>query len=261
MKRDEDGSSSTLNALISSDAVAALCCPLIQDPSPGVRSNSLEALATLVSRAPILADALVLSGAIHTVIPCLSDDLPPVQLAANLVLQSIGKSSSSNARSIVEMGAPGPLLQQLDSGSQEIMEAAVRTINALVLSDHDLAEVLCPKSTLVIMVQLLQLPGSSLGLQKSILSTLSAVCAFGPGPATTAAQVGGQGAITSGILRLLSSLFQFCISARFSKCSYLWCRGLRACLALYLYLLHRAVYGNSLRCRAYGSFARAYYKY
>jgi hypothetical protein len=112
-----------------------------------------------------------------------------VQLAASSVLQAIGKSSSSNARSIVDMGAADLLLLQLDSGCQEIMEAAVRTINVLVLSDHDLAAVLCPNSTLSIMVGLLQLPSSSPGLQKSILSSISAVCAFGATQATAAAQV------------------------------------------------------------------------
>lgn len=187
----------TLQALISSEVLASLCCPLIQDAAPGIRTTALIALSQLLTHHSALADAVVQSGSLGPVVTALSDPDPPVQAAAVKVLAAIAGACTSkdaqleNLHAMLSMGVADALSQHLNSSSLSVLEAAVSTIRAMIGGDPSLASSFCTDTTLQQLVVLLRAPSSSSATCRGILGTLSAFCSLGPEQALAAAQVGG----------------------------------------------------------------------
>jgi len=94
----------TLEALVGEDVLAVLCCPLIQDASPGVQCSSLKSLASLCASEPVLAGAVLDSGALESLVISLQHDNAPVQAAADAVLQALARAGPGCAARIVGSG-------------------------------------------------------------------------------------------------------------------------------------------------------------
>lgn len=136
-----DGSSAlmTLEALMKNDVMAVLCCPLAQDPVPGmctggsegmqgragarvrvrppsppltlpraatgIQSLSLQCLAKLSAADPMLSQVVVSCGILDSVLASMGHDNAPVQASASDVLAAVSGSGVDFARRVLKAGA------------------------------------------------------------------------------------------------------------------------------------------------------------
>lgn len=63
------------------DIMAVLCCPLAQDPVPGVQSLALSCLGKLAAADPLLSQVVVSCGILDSVVMSMSHDSAPVQVS------------------------------------------------------------------------------------------------------------------------------------------------------------------------------------
>ncbi|KAI8470528.1 MAG: hypothetical protein J3K34DRAFT_509507 [Monoraphidium minutum] len=210
----DDASHVTLEALVQGDVAAALCCPLIQDPSPGVRTASLRALAKLSAAAPPLAEAFLLSGVVDAVARGLAPEVGAgVQAAANAAVQALAQSGVPGAaRAIIEAGAGSHLRRQIQRGaSPGAREAAVRSVEALIVADASLVPRLVGGDALAHFVELLWITGGG-GIGGGGVGSGSASHGGGaPGSVCSGGSSGSQGGAVGRLRRaLLSCLTNLC---------------------------------------------------
>lgn len=86
------------------DVMAVLCCPLAQDPVPGVQSLSLACLAKLSAADPLLSQVVVSCGVLDSVILSMSHESAPVQAAADGVLSAVAGSTKDFAHRVMTAG-------------------------------------------------------------------------------------------------------------------------------------------------------------
>lgn len=167
----KDDDNIALQAMLKSDVLAVLCCPLTADPSSGVQSLALGCLAKLASSDPLVAQVVVSCGVLDSVVQSLSHESSPVQAASDRVLSAVAKSSTEYAERVMSAGALNPLLAQLKSASSpsEVKERAVKTLDSLIQSSTDHALVICNEELLSTLVALLLKADSPSSLVKSIV--------------------------------------------------------------------------------------------
>lgn len=181
-----------LEALIKRDAMAVLCCPLAQDPVPGIQASALQSLAKLAGCDPLLSQAVVSCGILDSVVISMSHDSAPVQAGANMVMASVAGSTVDFARRVLEAGAMPGILRQLQTGTAPVKESAVRNLNSLIGSHADHAALIADDSVLSILVALLNAQDSPHSLCKAVVHTLATSAAYG---ADLAAAVIAAGAL------------------------------------------------------------------
>ncbi|GAX72596.1 hypothetical protein CEUSTIGMA_g52.t1 [Chlamydomonas eustigma] len=171
-----------MEALMKNDVMAVLCCPLAQDPIPGIQSLSLSCLGKLSAADPLLSQVVVSCGVLDSVVTSLSHESPPVQTAADSVLSSVARNSSEFAHRIMTSGALPALLYQLHSSSTppSVKEGAVRALDSLIRSSVEHANVICNGELLSTLVALMLNPGSPHTLCKAIVGALGNIAACSP---------------------------------------------------------------------------------
>ncbi|MEW5299415.1 MAG: hypothetical protein WDW36_002433 [Sanguina aurantia] len=173
-----DANNVTLVALMTSDVMAVLCCPLAQDPVPGIQALALSSLSKLSACDPLLSQTVASCGILQGVILSMSHENAPVQAAANMVLASVAHSSPDFAQKVLEAGILPGLVTQLQTGTVAVKEAAVRTLNSLVCSSREKAGLICDDFILSILVALLQSSDSPPSLVKAAVRTLGDTASY-----------------------------------------------------------------------------------
>jgi hypothetical protein len=100
----KDPGNVTLEALMKNDVMAVICCPLAQDPVPGVQSMALSCLAKLSAADPLLSQVVVSCGVLDSVVLSVSHESPPVQAAADAVLSAVARSTNGFAHRVMTAG-------------------------------------------------------------------------------------------------------------------------------------------------------------
>ncbi|KXZ52706.1 hypothetical protein GPECTOR_8g101 [Gonium pectorale] len=175
-----DSQNVMLEALMKKDVLATLCCPLAQDPVPGIQALALQSLSRLAGCDPLLSQAVVSCGVLDSVILSMSHESAPVQAGANMVLAAVAGSSVDFARRVLEAGAVPGILVQLRSGTAAVKEAAVKNLNSLIGSHRDHAGLLADESLLALLVALLSDTASPHSLCRAVVHTLATVARYGP---------------------------------------------------------------------------------
>lgn len=166
-----------LEALLKQDALAVLCCPLAQDPQPGVQAASLECLAKLAASDKLLSEAVVSCGILDSILISLSHEAPVVKAAANSVLTSVARASPDFAGRLLSANVVSSLTQQLQGSNDAVREAAVKTISALVQSSEEHANAVFGHGVADLLVTLLAAQDTTPGLVKAITQTFAGAAA------------------------------------------------------------------------------------
>ncbi|GLC43091.1 hypothetical protein PLESTB_000864100 [Pleodorina starrii] len=175
-----DSQNVMLEALMKNDVLAVLCCPLAQDPVPGIQALALQNVSKLAACDPLLSQAVVSCGVLDSVVLSMSHENAPVQSGANMVLASVAGSSVDFARRVLEAGAMPGILTQLRTGTAAVKESAVRNLNSLIGSHRDHAGLIADEALLSLLVALLLAQDSPHSLSKAVVHTLATTAHYGP---------------------------------------------------------------------------------
>ncbi|KAG2453568.1 hypothetical protein HYH02_001787 [Chlamydomonas schloesseri] len=167
-----------LEALMKKDVLATLCCPLAQDPVPGIQASALQSLSKLAGCDPLLSQAVVSCGVLDSVVLSMSHESSPVQAGANMVLAAVAGSSVDFARRVLEAGAMPGILTQLRVGTPAVKEAAVKNLNSLIGSHADHARLIADEALLNTLVAMLSAPDSPHSLCKAVVHTLATTARY-----------------------------------------------------------------------------------
>mmetsp|Transcript_12311 Transcript_12311/g.26576 ORF Transcript_12311/g.26576 Transcript_12311/m.26576 type:complete len:521 (-) Transcript_12311:277-1839(-) len=173
----KDPTKVTLEALMKNDVMAVLCCPLAQDPVPGIQASALSCLGKLANADPLLSQVVVSCGVLDSIVTSMSHESAPVQAAADNVLSSVARSSTDFARGVMTAGALPPLMTQLQSAPHTVKEEAVRTLNALIQSSEEHALLICNDQLLSTLVALMLDQASPHSLVKTVVQALGNIAA------------------------------------------------------------------------------------
>ncbi|KAG2498986.1 hypothetical protein HYH03_003172 [Edaphochlamys debaryana] len=169
-----------LEALMKKDVLATLCCPLAQDPVPGIQASALQSLARLAGCDPLLSQAVVSCGVLDSVVLSMSHENAPVQAGANMVLAAVAGSSVDFARRVLEAGAMPGILVQLKTGTAAVKESAVKNLNSLIGSHQNHAALIADDALLSTLVALLSAADSPNTLCKAVVNTLATTARYSP---------------------------------------------------------------------------------
>ncbi|KAG2439241.1 hypothetical protein HXX76_004602 [Chlamydomonas incerta] len=167
-----------LEALMKKDVLATLCCPLAQDPVPGIQASALQSLSKLAGCDPLLSQAVVSCGVLDSVVLSMSHESSPVQAGANMVLAAVAGSSVDFARRVLEAGAMPGILTQLRVGTPAVKEAAVKNLNSLIGSHGDHARLIADEALLNTLVAMLSAADSPHSLCKAVVHTLATTARY-----------------------------------------------------------------------------------
>jgi HEAT repeat protein len=126
--------------LMQNAGVLHLLRPLMEDKVPAIQQTAALALGRLVSFSPAIADTVVCSDLLPSVVKGLSDPNRHNKRANSFVIRSIAKHSPDLARAVVDAGALKGLVAGLDDFDPSIKESSCWSISHISQHNASLAE-------------------------------------------------------------------------------------------------------------------------
>lgn len=126
--------------LMQNAGVLHLLQPLMADKVPAIQQTAALALGRLVSFSPAIADTVVCSELLPSVVKGLSDPNRHNKRANSFVIRSVAKHSADLARAVVDAGALKGLVAGLEDFDPAIKESACWSISHISQHNAALAE-------------------------------------------------------------------------------------------------------------------------
>eukprot|EP00899_Mesostigma_viride_P018363 jgi/Mesvir1/26528/Mv16183-RA.1 len=164
-----------LDSLLHLDIPSLLCCPLIQDPVPGVQVPSINCLNHLLGRVEGLADNIAGSGVLDILVGNQSHTTPQVRRAAHHSIHSMAAHSPKLALSVLKAGALPAMARELEGVDDwDVKESAVLALDAMAQSGEESTWALFEDDAVIRMViSCLEDSRASAGFSNAVLQFLT----------------------------------------------------------------------------------------